>query len=415
METDTVHTATGFNVEAVRKDFPILHRNVNGKQLVYLDNGATSQKPQSVIDTISNYYELFNSNVHRGAHQLSQEATEAYEAARGKMAKFVNAASEREINFTKGTTEGINLVAHSYGRKFLQAGDEVIISTMEHHSNIVPWQIICQEKGAILKVIPMNDAGELLMDEYDKLLSDRTKIVSVVHISNSLGTINPVKEIISKAHQVGAVVLIDGAQAAPHLAIDVQDIDADFYALSAHKMFGPTGMGILYGKAALLEKMNPYQGGGEMIKEVSFEGTTYNDLPYKFEAGTPNIAGGIAIGAAVDYMNTLGHEAIAAYEHELLQYATEALLKIDGLRIVGTAANKASVISFLVDDIHPYDIGTLLDTMGIAIRTGHHCCQPLMKRLGIGGTCRASFAFYNTKEEVDLLVAGIQKAKTMLS
>ena len=415
MDTDTVHTATSFNVDAVRKDFPILHRNVNGKQLVYLDNGATSQKPQSVINTISNYYELYNSNVHRGAHQLSQEATEAYEGARKKVADFINAASEKEINFTKGTTEGINLVAHSYGRKFLQPGDEVIISTMEHHSNIVPWQIICQEKGATLKVIPMNDAGELLMDEYDKLLSDKTKIVSVVHISNSLGTINPVKEIISKAHQVGAVVMVDGAQAAPHLAIDVQDLDVDFYAISAHKMFGPTGMGVLYGKTALLEKMNPYQGGGEMIKEVSFEGTTYNDLPYKFEAGTPNIAGGIAIGAAIDHMNTLGHEAIAAYEHELLEYATAELLKIDGLRIVGTAANKASVISFLVDDIHPYDIGTLLDTMGIAIRTGHHCCQPLMKRLGIDGTCRASFAFYNTKEEVDLLVAGIQKAKTMLS
>lgn len=415
METDTAHTATSFNVEAVRKDFPILHRNVNGKQLVYLDNGATSQKPQSVIDTISNYYELFNSNVHRGAHQLSQEATEAYEAARGKMAQFINAASEKEINFTKGTTEGINLVAHSYGRKFLQPGDEVIISTMEHHSNIVPWQIICQEKGATLKVIPMNDAGELLMDEYDKLLSDKTKIVSIVHISNSLGTINPVKEIINKAHQYGAVVMIDGAQAAPHHAIDVQDLDVDFYALSAHKMFGPTGMGILYGKQALLESMNPYQGGGEMIKEVSFDGTTYNDLPYKFEAGTPNIAGGIAIGAAVDYMNTIGHQAIAAYEQELLEYATAELLKINGLRIVGTAANKASVISFLVDDIHPYDIGTLLDTMGIAIRTGHHCCQPLMKRLGIDGTCRASFAFYNTKEEVDLLVAGIKKAKNMLS
>lgn len=415
MDTDTAHTATSFNVEAIRKDLPILHRSVNGKQLVYLDNGATSQKPQSVIDTISNYYELFNSNVHRGAHQLSQEATEAYENARKKIAQFINAKSEVEINFTKGTTEGINLVAHSYGRKFLKPGDEVIISTMEHHSNIVPWQIICQEKGATLKVIPINDAGELLMDEYEKLLSDKTKIVSVVHISNSLGTINPVKQIIDKAHQVGAVVLVDGAQAAPHLAIDVQDLDVDFYALSAHKMFGPTGMGILYGKAALLESMNPYQGGGEMIKEVSFDGTTYNDLPYKFEAGTPNIAGGIAFGAAVDYMNSIGHEAIAAYEHELLEYATEQLIKIEGLRIVGTAENKASVISFLVGDIHPYDLGTLLDTMGIAIRTGHHCCQPVMKRLDITGTCRASFAFYNTKEEVDLLVKGIEKAKNMLS
>lgn len=414
-DVDTIpNTTHNFDVASVRKDFPILHRNVNGKPLVYFDNGATAQKPDAVIDAITDYYKLYNSNVHRGAHTLSQEATEAYEEARKKVARFINASSEVEINYTRGTTESINLVAHSYGRKFLKAGDEIIISALEHHSNIVPWQILCEEKGAILRVIPIDEHGDIIMEEYEKLLNDKTAIVSVVHVSNSLGTINPIKEIAAKAHKYGAVVMADGAQAAPHMKIDVQDLDVDFYAFSSHKVFGPTGMGVLYGKKNLLEAMNPYQGGGEMIKEVSFEKTTYNELPYKFEAGTPNICGGIALGAAIDYVTALGHDAIAAHEHELLEYGTKVLSQIEGLEIVGNARNKASVISFNIEGVHAYDLGVLLDKQGIAIRTGHHCCQPLMNFLGIEGTARASFAFYNTKEEIDSLVAGLERALNML-
>ncbi len=403
-----------FDVEAIRQDFPILHQKVNGYPLVYFDNAATSQKPSLVIDAISNYYKLYNSNIHRGLHYLSEKATEEYEAAREKCRAFINASSTNEINFTKGTTEGINLVASSYGRKFLQPGDEVIISTMEHHSNIVPWQMVCDERGAKLRIIPIDDDGNILLDEYKNLLNERTKIVSVVYVSNSLGTINPVKDIISLAHEVGAVVMLDGAQAAPHMAVDVQDLDCDFYACSSHKIFGPTGMGILFGKERLLEQMNPYQGGGEMIKEVTFAKTTYNELPYKFEAGTPDICGGIAMGVAIDYINSIGYDKIAQHEHDLLVYGTEVLSQIEGFKVIGQANQKASVISFLVDGIHPYDMGVLLDKQGIAIRTGHHCCQPLMDRFAIPGTCRASFAFYNTKEEIDKLVKGIEKVKTML-
>jgi cysteine desulfurase/selenocysteine lyase len=409
-----VNSSKPFDVAAIRHDFPILHQKVNGYPLVYFDNAATSQKPNLVIDAISNYYKLYNSNIHRGLHYMSEKATEAYEAAREKSRAFLNASSTNEINFTKGTTEGINLVASSYGRKFLQPGDEVIISTMEHHSNIVPWQMVCDERGAVLRIIPIDDDGNLLLDEYKKLLNDRTKIVSVVYVSNALGTVNPVKDIITLAHEAGAVVMLDGAQATPHMAVDVQALDCDFLALSSHKIFGPTGMGILYGKEHLLEQMNPYQGGGEMIKEVTFAKTTYNELPYKFEAGTPDISGGIAMGVAIDYINSIGYENIAKHEHDLLVYGTEVLSQIGGLRIIGQAKEKASVISFLVDGIHPYDMGVLLDKQGIAIRTGHHCCQPLMDRFAIPGTCRASFAFYNTKEEIDTLVKGIEKVKTML-
>lgn len=410
-----VNSSIPFDVDSIRNDFPILHQKVSGYPLVYFDNAATSQKPQVVIDAISNYYKLYNSNIHRGLHYLSEKATAEYEAAREKCCAFINASSTNEINFTKGTTEGINLVASSYGRKFLQPGDEVIISAMEHHSNIVPWQMVCDERGATLRVIPIDDKGNLLLDEYKKLLNERTKIVSVVYVSNALGTVNPVKDIIKLAHEVGAVVMLDGAQAAPHMAVDVQDLDCDFYACSSHKIFGPTGMGILYGKERLLEQMNPYQGGGEMIKEVTFAKTTYNELPYKFEAGTPDICGGIAMGVAIDYINSIGYENIAQHEHDLLVYGTEVLSQIEGFKIIGQADEKASVISFLVDGIHPYDMGVLLDKQGIAIRTGHHCCQPLMDRFAIPGTCRASFAFYNTKEEIDKLAKGIEKVKTMLA
>lgn len=403
-----------FDVENIRQDFPILHQKVNGYPLVYFDNAATSQKPNLVIDAISNYYKLYNSNIHRGLHFLSEKATAEYEAAREKSRAFLNAASTNEINFTKGTTEGINLVASSYGRKFLQPGDEVIISAMEHHSNIVPWQMVCEERGAKLRVIPIDDHGNVLLDEYQKLLNERTKIVSVVYVSNALGTVNPVNEIIKLAHEVGAVVMLDAAQAAPHAAIDVQALDCDFLALSSHKIFGPTGMGILYGKERLLEQMNPYQGGGEMIKTVTFEKTTYNELPYKFEAGTPDICGGIAMGVAIDYITSVGYDNIARHEKELLDYGTQVLGDIEGFRIIGQAKQKASVISFLVEGIHPYDMGVLLDKQGIAIRTGHHCCQPLMDRFAIPGTCRASFAFYNTKAEIDKLVKGIEKVKGML-
>ncbi|MBE7443174.1 MAG: cysteine desulfurase [Flavobacteriales bacterium] len=402
------------NINKIRDDFPILKREVNGKPLVYFDNGATSQKPQLVIDVINKYYTFENSNIHRGIHTLSQEATNAYEVARKKVQRFVNAQHEHEIIFTKGTTDSINLVAASFGKKHLKKGDEIIISNMEHHSNIVPWQMICEEKEAVLKVIPINDKGELLMDEFKKLLSPKTKFVSITHVSNTLGTINPVKEIIKLAKEAGALVLIDGAQAVPHTKIDVQDLGCDFYAFSGHKMFGPTGVGILYGKEAILNDLPPYQGGGDMIKTVTFEKTTYNELPHKFEAGTPNIVGGIGLGVAIDYMNSIGLDKIEAYEHELLTYATEQIKQIEGVRIVGEAAKKASVLSFVVDGTHPSDIGMIIDKLGVAIRTGHHCTEPLMNRLNVPGTARASFAFYNTFEEIDIFIAALKRAVTML-
>lgn len=402
------------NIETIRKDFPILSRKVNGKPLVYFDNAATSQTPLQVINSIVDYYSNYNANIHRGVHTLSQEATDKYEQARLKIQKHFNAKHAHEIILTSGTTHGINLVANGFS-SILKKGDEIIVSALEHHSNIVPWQMLCERSGAILKVIPMNQEGELILPEYDKLLSERTKLVFVNHISNALGTINPIKIIIDKAHQVGAAVLVDGAQACPHLQPDVQALDVDFYVASAHKMCGPTGVGMLYGKESWLRTLPPYQGGGEMIAEVTFEKTTYADLPHKFEAGTPNICGGIAFGAAIDYMNSIGFEAIAKYEHELLDYATQKLLEIDGLKIYGTSANKTSVVSFNLEGIHPYDVGTILDKMGIAVRTGHHCAQPIMDFYNIPGTVRASFAFYNTKAEIDVLVEGVKKAKLMLS
>ena len=404
-----------FNVNDIRKDFPILSREVNGKTLVYLDNGATSQKPQIVIDAITGYYSNDNSNIHRGVHTLSQVATTAYEEGRKKIQAWINAEHSEEVIFTKGTTDGINMISNAWGRANLHKDDEVIITEMEHHSNIVPWQMICEEKGATLKVIPVNDSGELLMEEYKKLLSSKTKMVALVQISNTLGTINPVKEIIALAHEVGAKVLVDGAQQVAHAAPNVREIDADFYVFGLHKMFGPTGVGILYGKKALLEEMPPYQGGGDMIKEVTFEKTTYNELPHKLEAGTPNISAGIATAAAVDYINSLNWDEIHVHEQELLDYATAQLKKIDGLKIVGEATKKASVISFVVEGVHAYDIGVIVDKMGVAVRTGHHCTQPLMNRFGIQGTVRASFAFYNTKEEVDLLIVALKRAINMLS
>jgi cysteine desulfurase/selenocysteine lyase len=405
---------TIINVQKIRKDFPILKREVNGNPLVYLDNAATSQTPKQVLDAIVDYYSNYNANIHRGVHTLSQEATDKYEAARQKIQKHFNAAELHEIIFTSGTTHGINLVANGFS-SFLSKGDEILVSAMEHHSNIVPWQMLSERTGAILKVIPMGQEGELLMDKYDELLSEKTQLVFCNHISNALGTINPIEEIIEKAHEVGAAVLIDGAQAAPHIKADMQKLDVDFYTVSAHKMCGPTGVGALYGKEEWLNKLPPYQGGGEMIAEVTFEKTTYADLPHKFEAGTPNICGGIAFGTALDYMNGIGFGNIAAYEHELLEYATHKLLQIDGLKIYGTAQNKTSVISFNIEGIHPYDIGTILDKLGIAVRTGHHCAQPIMDFYKIPGTVRASFCFYNTKEEVDVLVEGVKKAKAMLS
>ena len=402
------------DLKKIRADFPILKRQVNGKPLVYFDNAATSQTPQQVIDVIVDYYSNYNANIHRGVHTLSQEATDKYEAARNTIQKHFNAAHAHEIIYTSGTTHSINLVASGFS-SLLKKGDEIIVSALEHHSNIVPWQMLCEKTGAILKVIPMNQDGELVMEAYDKLLNENTKLVFVNHISNALGTINPIEEIIEKAHQVGAAVLIDGAQACPHVKPDVQALDVDFYVASAHKMCGPTGVGMLYGKEAWLNKLPPYQGGGEMIAEVSFTKTTYAGLPHKFEAGTPNICGGIAFGAALDYMNAIGFDAIATYEHELLEYATKALLEIEGLKIYGTAKNKTSVISFNLEGIHPYDVGTILDKLGIAVRTGHHCAQPIMDFFKIPGTVRASFAFYNTKEEIDTLVSGVKKAKMMLS
>ena len=398
---------TGFDVERIREDFPILQTRVHGNPLVYLDNAATSQKPQAVIDAISDYYSGENANIHRGVHYLSELATRKYEETREKVKDLINAKSTREIIFVRGTTEAVNLVSSTYGRENIKAEDEIIISNMEHHSNIVPWQLLCESTDAKLKVIPINDDGEIIFDEYQKLMSDKTKLVAVVHTSNSLGTINPVKRIIEVAHSHNVPVLLDGAQAVPHQKIDVQELDCDFFAFSSHKFFGPTGVGVLFAKEDLLEKMPPYEGGGEMITSVTFEKTTYNELPHKFEAGTPNIAGVVALGAAIDYVNEVGYENIHEHEEELLKYATEALSFIQPLRIIGTAAKKASVISFTLDNIHPHDMGTILDRRGIAVRTGHHCTQPVMERFNVPATTRASFAFYNTKEEVDRLVEGI--------
>ena len=407
--------AGGWDVGRVREDFPVLRQTVNGKPLVYLDNAASSQVPQIVIDRGSVYLEQEHSNIHRGVHYLSQKATTAYEGAREKVKRFINAREARECIFVRGTTEGINLVMHGYGRKFVGEGDEVIISAMEHHANIVPWQMLCEEKGAVLRVIPMNDAGELLLDEYDALLNERTRIVAVTHISNALGTINPVREIIARAHKYGVPVLIDGAQGIVHLPVDVQELDCDFYVFSGHKMFAPTGSGVVYGKAEWLEQMNPFQGGGDMIRTVTFEKTTYAGLPNKFEAGTPAIASQIGLGAAIDYLNAVGRERAVAYEQELLAYATEKLSAIEGVRIIGTAAEKASVVSFVVDEVHPHDIGTILDQEGIAVRAGHHCAQPVMKRFNVPATARASFAFYNTRQEVDTLVRAVEKVIEVFS
>ncbi|WP_332732873.1 cysteine desulfurase [Flavihumibacter sp.] len=421
MNTDSTvlkHSATqrrSIDVDAVRKQFPVLSREVKGHPLVYFDNAATTQKPAEVIHGLINYYSHTNANIHRGIHTLAEEATAAYEATRHLVMQFLNASSIEEIIFTRGVTESINLVAYSWGRQQIKAGDEIIISTMEHHSNIVPWQILCEEKGAVLKVIPINDAGELLLEEYEKLLSPKTRLVSIVHVSNALGTVNPVKQVIEMAHKNGALVLIDGAQSAAHIPIDVQDLDADFYTFSGHKIYGPTGIGVLYGKKAILENMPPFQGGGEMIREVRFEKTTYNDLPYKFEAGTPNIADTVALRDAIHFIQHYGKENIAAWEDELLLYATDKLQAIPGLKIIGEAKEKISLVSFVIDGIHPQDIGIMLDNRGIAVRTGHHCTQPLMNRFGIPGTIRASFAIYNTKEEIDSMMAALENAIRKLS
>ena len=402
------------DIQKIRADFPILNQKVNGKPLVYFDNGATSQKPQVVIDAIAKYYQEINANIHRGVHTLSQLATDAYETSRGKIQQHINAKFAHEVLFTSGTTHGINLVANGFA-SLLKSGDEVLVSAMEHHSNIVPWQMLCEKTGAVLRVIPMNENGELIMAEFDKLVSNKTKIVTVNHISNALGTVNPIQYMIDKAHEFGAAILIDGAQAVPHLKPDVQKLDCDFYVFSGHKICGPTGTGILYGKESWLNKLPPYQGGGEMIKEVTFDKTTYAELPHKFEAGTPNIAGGIALGTAIDYMNQVGFENIQIQEKELLDYGTKRLLEIEGLKIYGNAKEKTAVISFNIEGIHPYDIGTIIDKLGIAVRTGHHCAQPIMDFFKISGTIRASFAFYNTKEEIDVFVEGVKRAKLMLS
>jgi len=402
-----------FDIKKVRDDFPILSRKVYGKPLVYFDNAATTQKPRSVVEAIVNEYYSVNANVHRGVHFLSQKATELHEASRETVRKFLNARSSNEIVFTRGTTESINLLVSSFGEEFMEEGDEVIISVMEHHSNIVPWQLLAARKGISMKVIPMNDRGELLLDEYEKLFSERTKIVSITHVSNVIGTVNPLKKIIELAHEHGVPVLVDGAQSVPHMKVDVQDLDADFYAFSGHKIYGPTGVGVLYGKEDWLDRLPPYQGGGEMIQSVTFEKTVFNELPYKFEAGTPDYIGTTSLAKALEYVSTLGMDNIAAYEHELMQYATKKMKKIEGMHIFGEAEEKGSVISFLVGNIHHLDMGTLLDRLGIAVRTGHHCAQPLIQRLGVEGTVRASFAFYNTKEEIDVLVAGIERVRKM--
>ena len=404
-------TETVWKSQTSRANFPVLNQRVHDKPLVYLDNAATTQKPQMVLDAMNQFYQADNSNIHRGVHELSERSTLHYEQARVKIQEFLNAADWREIIFCRGATEGINLVAYTYGRRHVEAGDEIVISAMEHHSNIVPWQILCEEKKAILRIAPINQRGELLVDEYEKLLSPRTRLVSMVHVSNALGTVNPIAEIVRIAHAHGVPVFVDGAQAVAHLKVDVQALDCDFYALSGHKMFGPTGIGVLYGKAALLDKMPPYQGGGDMIRNVTFAKTTYNELPYKFEAGTPNIAGTIGLGAAVDYLNEIGLDRVAAYEHDLLAYATQQLERIPGLRIIGTAREKASVISFVLEGVHPHDVGTILDREGVAVRTGNHCAQPVLEWFGVPATTRASIAFYNTRQDIDALVAGIAKVK----
>jgi len=408
-------SAMALDIAGIRGDFPILAERIHGKPLVYLDNAATSQKPRAVINAIVGYYEHLNANIHRGVHTLSVRATEAHDAARQTVKRFLNAADTREIIFLRGATEAINLVAQSYGRTHVAAGDEVLITAMEHHSNIVPWQILCEEKGAQLKVAPMDDRGELRLDEFEKLIGPRTKMVAVTHVSNALGTVNPLREMIERAHRRGVPVLVDGAQAVPHFAVDVQALDCDFYAFSGHKVYGPTGIGVLYGKRALLQAMPPYQGGGDMISSVTFEKTTYNVLPFKFEAGTPDIAGAIALGAALEYIGGIGMDRIAAHEHELLAYATDAVGAIPGVQLIGTASERAGALSFVLDGVHPHDLGTILDREGIAIRTGHHCAQPVMERFGIPATARASFAVYNTKQEVDALVEGIQAAREVFA
>lgn len=402
------------DVERIRRDFPILQQRINGKPLIYLDNAATAQKPTCVIDAIREYYESTNANIHRGVHSLSVRATEAYEAARRKVRSFINAARVEEIVFVRGATEGINLIAQAFARPMLKSGDEVLITTMEHHSNIVPWQILCEQTGAVLRVAPINDAGELPLDEFRQLLTSRTKVVSFTHVSNALGTINPVRELAAMARDCGAFTVIDGAQSVPHLKVDVRAVGCDFYVFSSHKMFGPTGVGVMYGRFELLDRMEPYQGGGEMIKSVTFEKTIYNDVPHKFEAGTPDIAGAIGLGAAIDYMESVGRDRIAAHEHDLLHHGTEALSAISEIKLIGTAREKAAVLSFILDGIHPHDVGTVLDHEGIAVRTGHHCAQPVMERFGVPATVRASLAFYNTHAEIDALVGGIRRVVEVL-
>ncbi len=415
MSTTATEVHAAFDVARIREDFPVLKQTVHGKPLVYLDSAATAQKPSCVVDAIRHFHEVDCANIHRGVHELSQRSTASYEEARAKVKRFLNSRSKNELIFVRGTTEAINLVSSSWGRKNVKEGDEIVISAMEHHSNIVPWQMLCEEKGAKLRVIPMDDTGTLLLDEYRKLLNPRTRMVAVAHVSNALGTINPIRQIVDMAHKAGALTLIDGAQAAPHMKVDVQALDADFYAFSGHKVCGPTGIGILYGRTRLLNAMPPYQGGGDMIRTVTFEKTTYNDLPYKFEAGTPNIAGGIGMGAAIDYVTNIGLDKIAAYEHDLLVYGTRRLLEIPGLRLIGTATEKAAVLSFVMEGIHPHDIGTVLDRQGIAVRTGHHCAQPVMDRFNVPATTRASLAFYNTVGEIDALAAGLGKVKEIFS
>jgi cysteine desulfurase/selenocysteine lyase len=415
MSTDVMVAPAALDIQQIRNDFPILQTTVYGKPLVYLDNGATAQKPWAVLKAIEDYYTHLNSNVHRGVHYLSQKATDAYEASRRKVTAFLNARHDYEVIFTKGTTDAINLVAYSYGKQFIQEGDTVIVSAMEHHSNIVPWQIMCEDRKANLKVIPINEKGELLMDEFSALLNDKVKLIAVAYVSNTLGTINPVRKIIAQAHQHNIPVLLDAAQAVQHIPVDVQELDVDFLVFSGHKIYGPTGIGILYGKEEWLNQMPPYQGGGSMIKQVTFAKTTYHDLPFRFEAGTPNIEACICLGTAIDYVTAIGLPAIQQYEHELLEYATAQLSSIDKLRIIGTAAQKSGVLSFIVEGVHPYDVGVILDNMGIAVRTGHHCTQPLMEFYGIPGTVRVSLAFYNTKAEIDQLAAGVRRAVTMLT
>jgi cysteine desulfurase/selenocysteine lyase len=403
------------DIDSIRQDFPVLRVRPHGKPLVYLDNAATSQKPQAVLDVLNRYYAETNANVHRGVHYLSQEATDAFEGARHTIRKFLNAPIPCEIIFTRGTTDAINLVAQAYGRKFIGDGDEILVTHMEHHSNIVPWQMLCEQTGAVLKVAPINDDGEVILEEYENLLNERTKMVAVVHVSNALGTVNPIKKMTTMAHEKGAVVLVDAAQSLPHMAVDVQDLDCDFLALSSHKMYGPTGFGVLFGNAKLLAEMDPYQGGGDMIRSVTFEETLYNDLPYKFEAGTPHIAGAIGLAAAIEYLNGIGMERIAAYEHDLMAYGAEALQAIEGVRLIGTANDRAGALSFVMDDAHPHDIGQLVDEEGVAIRTGHHCAQPVMDRFNVSATARASFAVYNTKDDIDTLVSAIYKVKEVFA